>query len=59
MKNGDEICVVFCHPETAMELGLTDDVAVQTGLLSKDKAYIVSREEFIEWLEEGGQKLLS
>ena len=59
MKNGDEICVAFCNPETARELGLPDDVAVQTGLLSEDEIYVVPKDEFIEWLKEGGQKLKS
>lgn len=51
----DEICVAFCNPETAKELGLPDYVAVQTGLLDKDQIYVVPRDEFLEWLKEGGQ----
>ena len=56
---GDEICVAFCNPETAKELGLPDDVVVQTGLLDTGTIYVVPRDEFLEWLEQGGQELLS
>lgn len=55
MIDKEEVCVAFCHPETAKELGLPDYVAVQTGLLDKDQIYVVPRDEFLEWLKEGGQ----
>lgn len=59
MIDEKEACVAFCNPVTARELGLPDDVVVQTGLLEEDEIYIVPRDEFVEWLREGGQEYLS
>ena len=55
----DEICVAVCNPKTAKELGLPDDVVVQTGLIDEETIYVVPRDEFLEWLAQGGQELLS
>ena len=59
MKDGNEIVVCFCHPNTAEELGLPNDVAVTTGLINEEQIFVVSRDEFLEWLKEGGQEMKS
>ena len=59
MKDKNEIVVCFCHPNTAKELGLPNDVAVTTGLIKEEQIFVVSRDEFLEWLKEGGQEMKS
>lgn len=45
-------CLLVCSPALADELGLPDTSAVISGLLTKDEAYIVTIDDFFQWLRE-------
>ena len=53
----DEMVVMFCHPNTAIEfLGGEDAEVIQNSivmslLLPEGEVTIASRDEFLEWLE--------
>ena len=54
--NDDDIVVMFCHPNTAIEFLSGDDAEViencivMSPLLPEDEVTIVPKEEFLEWL---------
>ena len=52
MMDEDTPCLLVCSPALADELGVCETSAVICGLLSKDEAYIVSVDEFFQWLRE-------
>lgn len=52
MIEEDTPCLLVCSPALADELGLPDTSAVICGLLTKDEAYIVTIDDFFQWLRD-------
>lgn len=53
----DGICVVFCHPNDALELIANDkdieDSIVASLVIPEGEITVVSKDEFLKWLREG------
>lgn len=55
--SGEDIVVMFCHPEMAIEfLGgedaeVIENCIVMSPLLPKDEVTVVPRDEFLQWLK--------
>lgn len=54
----DEICVVFCHPNDALELIANDkDIEgsiVASLVIPEGEVTVVPKDEFLKWLREEG-----